>query len=70
MSPCVCKIGFVHCALGDAGLCFRYSLFPNTQAGRTAAAKVGGRVRDADTYLNQLRVIRRLVQEREEAKAA
>ncbi len=64
MSPCVCKIGFEFCALGDAGLCYRYSLFPNTVEGRRGAKAVGGRVRDDDTYLAQLRLIRQRVTEK------
>jgi hypothetical protein len=70
MSPCVCKIGFEFCALGDAVVCYRYSLFPNTLEGRRAAKAINGRVRDDDTYLDQIRTIREMAREKEKGKKA
>lgn len=69
ISPCVCKIGFQFCALGDATVCYRFSLFPNTPDGRAAAKKVGGQVRpDENEFLAKMRAIRELA--REKGKAA
>lgn len=69
ISPCVCKIGFQFCALSDATICYRLSLFPNTPDGRAAAKKVNGQVMpDENEFLAKMRAIRELA--REKGKAA
>lgn len=67
MSPCVCKIGFKFCALGDVARCYRWSLWPNTVDGRRAAKKHGGSVLVKDDFEQRLMALRALVAEKEKA---